>query len=446
MGESRLSLSPGSADGTDGHGRAAAALATMKPSPPAPLVMDPFFDSNASEPAVRSAKQALTLSAFLRFKWTIVLTSILSAGAAIPAIWLLMVPEYRGKATVEVLPAHPRVLYPTDDDPIPDHERYFAAQPSLIRDIGLLTRVLEQPQVQQTTWYQEPHKTLLGRTLSRVEALRDAVTVDTRPGTFLIDIGMRTRQRHDAVTLVDAIVKEYLATAHAKAEETKDAVYQRLLESRDALEAEIAHHKEVTSQLQRDLGASTSADVVPRAKSWLESLQAKLDDTRRQIATAEWQEQELRKLMTPESGTSPSSAPSAARYQDDAEWRRLHIELRTLQREIESNPRQLGNAHPDMLALQQKAQLAAELLKEQETRLDEQFRLYGGRPPGGASTASTPEAELAALRRSIGVLKKQEEQLLQDVQRHEDSYARNFDSAKALDRENETLHYAKREI
>ena len=67
--------------------------------------------------------------------------------------------------------------------------------------------------------------------------------------------------------------------------------------------------------------------------------------------------------------------PAGPRYADDADWRRLHVELKTVRHEIEANSAQLGNEHPDRIALVKKAELLEDLLHEQQDRLDEQFRV-----------------------------------------------------------------------
>jgi capsular exopolysaccharide synthesis family protein len=447
-------MSPFSGSGDQGQGNPIVVAGgtgelPMAATPAAFSSFDPFADGGAPGAAgARLARTSMALSpaAFLRFKWTILLIAAALAGTIIPAIWLLIVPEYAAKATIEILPSHPRVLYRTEDNSIPYHTQYFNSQPSLIRGVALLRRVLDRPEVQQTAWYQEVHKTLLGRSMSRLESLREAVLAEPRPGTYLIDISMRARDRHDGEVIINNLVDEYLAFAREKSQEADDAVYQRLVESKQSLESDIEQRKAATAELQRELGAATSADVVPRGKAWLEDRQAKLDELRREITTAEWQEQELTKLLQPaaEPAGDSTSQPVLAvlpRYEDDPEWRRLHIELKTVQHEIESNPRQLGQAHPDMIALVNKAEFAEELLKEQQARLDEQWRVYGGKPPAGPSAASTPESELAALRRKIGVLRKQEELLVEDIRQRESNYERTFDAAKTLDKENDALRY-----
>jgi capsular exopolysaccharide synthesis family protein len=198
----------------------------------------------------------------------------------------------------------------------------------------------------------------------------------------------------------------------------------------------------VISELQRELGAASSADVVPRGKGWLEDREAKLEERRREIVTAEWQEQELGRLIEGDS-THPGESTSqpSPQFQDDAEWRRLHLELRTVQHEIEANPRQWGPEHPEMIALRKKAELLEELLADQESHLQRMWAAYGGKPPVGSGGVSSPSAELAALRRRIGVLKKEEELLVAEIQRREEDYETRFDTAKRLDKETEALRY-----
>ena len=61
----------------------------------------------------------------------------------------------------------------------------------------------------------------------------------------------------------------------------------------------------------------------------------------------------------------------------------------------------------------------------------------GGKPPSPTGAVSSPASELAVLRRRIGLLKKQEELLVADIQRRESEYERTFESAKVLDKEND---------
>ncbi len=443
MSKSGQPLGPTGVPSRDAGAEGAAPLTTLRPIGPVPAALvDPFADTAPAASAPRSPMGArLSWAGLLRFKRSIALTGALVAGVSVPAIWALVVPQFRAKATVEVLLSRPHVLYRTDDDKIPYHDQYFASQPSQIMSVGLLKRVLAKPEVQKTNWYQEPHTTLLGRALSRVEALRSALLAEPRPCTFLIDVSMRTKDGRDAEVIVNAVVDEYLELARERSREADETVYQRLVQSKQTLAAEIERRKAVTDELRRALGAATSADVVPRGKAWLEDRQAKLEEVRRDIETAQWQEQELQKLLAPVAG---QAAPATPPYADDPEWRRLHIELRTVQHDIDANPQQLGAAHPERVALTEKAKLLEDLLHEQEQHLDKQWRLYGGKPPVAGDPGApglSPAAELAAMQRRIGMLKKQEELLQGDVDRRETSYENNFDLAKVLDRENEALRY-----
>jgi polysaccharide biosynthesis transport protein len=430
---------------SDAAGRPRGALGVLP-------ALDPFADGVETPIASGPAPMRSTFSvgALLRFKWTMLAALLAVAGATLAAIWTLMVPEYRSKATIEIPPGNPRVLYRTEDSNIPYYTQYFNGQPSLIRGAVVVSRVLEQPAVQQTAWYREPKKTLLGGSRSRTEALRDALSAEPRPGTYMIDVSFGDRDPHDAQVILAEVVNQYLAYAREAARESDDTVLQKLLESRQELEAAIERRKVLVNELQRDLGAASSADVVPRGKSWIEDRQAKLEELRRELTTAVWQEQELSKLVEGDSGKpgdsgaggngGATSRPSP-RFADDPEWRRLHLELRTAQHEMEANPRQWGPQHPEMVALRKKIELLTDLLAEQEGNLTRQWAAYAGGPPSATGVASSPSAELATLRRRIGVLKKQEELLVAETQRRETDYESRFDTAKRLDKETEALRY-----
>jgi hypothetical protein len=198
-------------------GRSSTALGVSRP-------VDPFADGAESPGATRSGLPGGTFSigGLLRFKGTMLVAFVAVAGTALTAVWGLIVPEYRAKATIEIPPGSPRVLYRTEDNNIPYHTQYFNSQPSLIRGPVVLNRVLEKPTVQQTSWYHAPKKTLLGGARSQFEALREALAADPRPGTYLIDISMGARDPHDAQVIVNEVVDEYLAFARDKARESDD--------------------------------------------------------------------------------------------------------------------------------------------------------------------------------------------------------------------------------
>ncbi len=408
---------------------------------------DPFADE-LELPAGATRRGAFSLAGLLRFKWTMLATFVALAGAATVAIWVLIIPEYRAKATLEIPPGNPRVLYRTEDNSIPYYTQYYTAQPGLIRGAVVMSRVLEQPAVQQTRWYQQPKRTLLGQPRSGMDALRDSLSADPRPGTYMVDVSFADPDPHEAQIILGEVLDQYLAYAREAARASGDSVYQKLLDSRKELEAAIEQRKLVVNQLQRELGAGSSVDVVPRVKGWVEDRRAKLEELRREITTAQWQEQELSRLVEgepSEPGASGKAGGEAAsrpvpRFADDPDWWKLHIELRTVQQEIESNPKEWGPEHPQMVALRNRAKLLSDLLAERESNLTRQWAAGGSATSAGA-TASTPGAELAALRRRIGMLKKQEELLVAETQRRETDYEQEFDLAKRLDKEADALRY-----
>jgi len=120
---------------------------------------------------VASAAQAPAptelLASVLRFKWTIVLISILVSAPAIALIWTQIVPQYQARAEVRVRPIIPYLVFKTEDNGmIPLYDSFVNTQVSLMRNATVLQRVLDQKTIQETQWYQNAPRTFLERFLA----------------------------------------------------------------------------------------------------------------------------------------------------------------------------------------------------------------------------------------------------------------------------------------
>lgn len=409
-------------------------------------IVDPFASSS-----IKSHRVAPSMGAFWRQRWLMAGVALIVITGGLSAIWTGITPVYRAKATVEVLPSNPRVLYRTEDNGVlPYHQQFLNSQPGVIRGVTVLKRVLERPDVQSTQWYKEPKRNFWGEEQSRLSLLRDAVSAEPRGGTYLVDLSVPARDRKDAELLTNALVDEYLAFARERSQESADVVYQRLKDQRRSLEEEIERRKEANRDLQRSLGSGAPTDAVSRRKAWVDERKSKLEETQRQLALSEWQERELAAVFDPPAGAQTDDGGSAPRtkpqYMDDAEWRRIYFDLRTARRELETNPRQLGPNHPEIVALSSRATFLEEMLKEQEKRIEDAARSGAGRSNAAAAPVFSGAAELASLRRTVGRLRKEQELLEQEIARREHDYETTFSAAEELTRENNALRYAEEKL
>ena len=115
---------------------------------------------------VRQAYQASPLALWAsasEHKRMILLTFLIVAGSIVAMLWLLMAPQYRAGAEIRVRPIIPRLVYRTDDNGrIPLYESFMNTQSAVLSSPTVLQRVLEEPAVQATDWFEGRRRGPLG--------------------------------------------------------------------------------------------------------------------------------------------------------------------------------------------------------------------------------------------------------------------------------------------
>jgi len=152
----------------------------------------------------------------------------LMAALAIAAIWTQIIPEYRAEAEIRVRPIIPHLVFRTEDNGmIPLYESFMNTQASIMRGSTVLQRVLDQREVQETQWYNEPPVSLMQRLQGKppappVERLRDFLSVQPRPKSEIIDVIFTDSSSRDAKIIVDAVVEQYIQLIGEKSDADKD--------------------------------------------------------------------------------------------------------------------------------------------------------------------------------------------------------------------------------
>src|SRR3972149_4908278 len=135
----------------------------------APVLNDSPFagaDDLALAGPLPSGPSGGVLRAMLRHKLLISLLFVLLAGSAAPAIWLLVTPQYESTATVRVAPVGARIVFSTEfSRVVPQYHTFLNTQVSIIRSPKVLERVLDRPEVRNTSWYKEEGYRWFGVTL-----------------------------------------------------------------------------------------------------------------------------------------------------------------------------------------------------------------------------------------------------------------------------------------
>jgi len=398
---------------------------------------------------VASAAQAPAptelLASVLRFKWTIVLISILVSAPAIALIWTQIVPQYQARAEVRVRPIIPYLVFKTEDNGmIPLYDSFVNTQVSLMRNATVLQRVLDQKTIQETQWYQNAPRTFLERFLAvqtpPMERLRESLSVRPRPRTEIIDVSFMNPNSKEAKMIVDAVLEQYIMYTALKSDATQDDIFQKLAQQKAALTSEIAGKETELATLRKSLGTGAPEELVASKRVQLDELQVRLSTLRQSIAILQWELEQTVVADSNDATVDPGSeAERLQAYHEDPEWRRLDIEIRTLEHQLDNSL--YGPKHPNKLKLQNDIEFARTLLKERETQLND---LWQNRPENGlaASVAGSAAGQLSGeeARRVIEYrmarARQEEKLLLEDLKPQEEAFEKLFNDAQRLTKAN----------
>lgn len=390
---------------------------------------------------------SLYLRAALRYRWTILAVFLALALPGGLAVWFLMPPLYRARATVEISPTNPRILYKTEENGlIPMYQQYLNSQVGIIAGNTVLQRVIERKDVRETSWYKGGPLLPFRAAGSPLERLRENLKVAPRRGTFLIDVDFVAREPADARVIVDAVLEEYQAEARSRVEQTDMMVLGTLAKTLQELQLSISGHEQVAEELRRALGTDMPEQLLTQRRLRLDELEARIAEIRRELALAEWEWQQLAQDR-PELAEGESSASAAEcrdfqeallrqSYERDAEWQRLHQALEAARIELELESQRLGAAHPRMVKLNEQVRRMGERLRAREAQLRELAEVAPA-PTGEQAAAGPPDA--LALMNRIAALRKQQELLAADLEAQRREFSGAFEKAVQLAKADEEL-------
>ncbi len=401
--------------------------------------------AGAAPQAVPSAYDIV--GSMLRFKRTALVVFILAAAPLTAAIWTQVVPKYEARAEVRVRPIIPYLVFRTEDNGmIPLYDSFVNTQVSIMRSLTVLHRVLERPEVRQTQWYAKPPKSLLqrlkGDTPSTMERLKDDLSVRPRSRTEIIDVSFTAASAPNAQLIVNVILEEYVKYTAEMSDATEDKLYRQLADQYKSLENEIQGREQVCAELSRTLGTDVPQELVSAKRIRLDETQANLTELRQKIALLELQVGQA----------DPNGGPAGPndligkqpRYSQDAEWRKLDIDMRTMRHNITNSL--LTPKHSDMARMTKELEFAEELLRLREAQLDEQWRdrlkNAAGVPMAafGAGGLGYEEGQIP-VEYQLAQAKQQEQLLIAEYEKQKAEFDGLFENAQLLDKENTDLQH-----
>ncbi len=205
------------------------------------------------------------------FRLRLPLMAGLFVAVAVPgmiAAYLATPPEYEATQTIQFFAKTPTILGNEGQRQLSaNYEKYINTQVNLIIDNSILTRVLNEPEVQALAWLKaEPDK---------LEFLQRKVGARIQRGTELVTVSCRAKDREAAITVVKNIVDQYTKFATGRARTSDSERFAQLQKLRSDREAELNLQRERLSALYKEAGipfGSKSDAHISEMQSYHENL------------------------------------------------------------------------------------------------------------------------------------------------------------------------------
>ncbi len=230
-------------------------------------------------------------------------------------VWRKVPLEYTATADVRFLAAAPRVLHDSDGGQLPaTYDKFLNTQVNLITGGAVLSRVLEDPEVQGLA--------CIRRQADPLAFLRSHVEAKVRQNSELVTITCTLPDRDEAKLIVEKSLAVYMSYALGEEADAGGERLRVLLRERDDRQAELDTLLARSSELQRELGvpmASAEQLGVKDTETYREILARAEEDAARaqtRIATAEEEVKRLAKIKE-EQATGSSSAIFAFGIEDE---------------------------------------------------------------------------------------------------------------------------------
>ena len=462
-------------------------MITKKPMPltDMTLMSNQFMGSRGPAQAVQSGSSII--ESMFRYKLMIAVIFVLVSIPSIVIIWTQIVPNYQARGEVRVRPIIPSLVFRTEDNGmIPLYNSFLNTQVSIIRSLTVLQRVLDRQEIQETDWYKGPRKSIIpwlsGDKTPPMERLGNNLSVRPRTRTEIIDVTFLSKNPKDAKIIVDSVLDQYIKYVREMSNATEDQLYRQLVDQYKSLENEIQGREKIVAELRRSLGTEIPQDLISAKRSHLEQTQDRLDEMQQSLAVLEWErekqklisnkklhldqtqfhlgelqqniamlEWEREKLMEfiekADSGdgndTSVAfmdSLDDQSKYYEDAEWRKLDVEVKTLRHQIENSL--YTSKHSNMIQAQKNLEFKEELLRQRELQLDKQGSLNGedGLFIAGMNGLNYEE-KLKSLEYQSERVKHEEELLLEEFKKEQVEFDTFFKNVQLLQEESGDLQH-----
>ncbi len=176
----------------------------------------------------------------------------------IAGIWTQIIPQYEAHGQVRMQLFIRRLVFKTNDDMAIIYEKIVNAQMSIMRSTIVLSRVLRDRDVEETQWYKKPHRSIVRRLqrqkIGRMERLKNALLIQHRPRTEIIDVFFSDTSAEDAALILNTVLDQYIRHHQEASDRERDELYRLFEEHINSLKSEIEDQEKVIDKLHKSSG------------------------------------------------------------------------------------------------------------------------------------------------------------------------------------------------
>jgi succinoglycan biosynthesis transport protein ExoP len=198
-------------------------------------------------------------------RWKLVLVaSVVICAVFLPAIWLLIKPEFTATGAIQVAPVVPRIVF-KDVSEFPAYDTYMNTQAELMASRFMLMKALDEPRLAE-----------LRQRKDAEAVLERGLLVTATRGTQLLRVSMTSTDAMAAADIVNAIMRAYLSVEGGSETTTEDQTLETLERERTAAADKLQGLHETIYQLSERGGAPESSAGEKIALSQVQVLQEEL--------------------------------------------------------------------------------------------------------------------------------------------------------------------------
>ena len=316
------------------------------------------------EPAGPKADSAPNLIVPILRRWYIVLVTFLVVCAiGIPAVWLLTKPTYAATAAIRVAPIISSILFSDKESEgvIPMYQNFMNTQADLIKSDQVLQRVADDIVDKNMKFFEGAANPVAKL---RNALINENITVIPGRKSELIMITMENQDKTEAVQIVDAFVKAYMAIEVSKETEGGDRKLAVLEKESKVLADKLQRQRQTIRQMAEEYGSVALTGRQEMMLQRVADLQTELTKMQTRRITLEAQQQLLD--QTGQQETSPDT-----RFKMRYEFINANPTFQVLSGNITQLDQGLIVARQTLAPTNPELKRKAELLEALEIRLEE---------------------------------------------------------------------------